>query len=601
MSFYSEMVGVMNEDSAAAAEIAELEISTVEEPDQGPGKHGEDTEDEDEDDEELAADEWKVEEVVGRRQKKGQSTMEYKIRWVGYKAADDTWEPESGLFCHDLIAKYNLEHPMPPAPEDGAEGDDETELPSDTYLIEKILDSRQRGSKNNRRTEYFVKWQGYEDADNSWEADLDAPDLIREFEAERAKNPRAGSSTSSGRRPTTASESKASSAKRATSVKRPASSRVATGTAKRAPSSRQQKQANRRPESLEIDPDVEEVYEVEMILRHRDGNQGRVYLVQWKGYEKPTWEPAYSLQCPDLLTAYERAAVSPAKIPTPAPRKKIVAMMTTGRKAPSPTMPAASLRTLKYGNGVVPAGSPYPTTKPAVAATARSSRRQRDSEVPVATDPATDLSEFFSVLPGRSVTTPSSARYPRRGVQTSGSATPSLVPVRNCRGGGGQKKAQDPAVKTNGRAAASNGKYVSPAKASAPPIASTRLILERQKQDYSKDLHVHLLRGSEIVAMKAFKYNPTDIAEWNNFAYDPNSIMFEDEPVKVFGRGSFVDFPGENWYLIIQGAAPHLNLGVTEEFMLQRYPNTVASLDVNNLLQVGIEQVGYDAEGDMKE
>lgn len=54
------------------------------------------------------------------------------------------------------------------------------------YTVEKIIDSRinAHGVK-----EYFLKWIGYDDKDNTWEPEdnLDCPGLIRAFEAERTK------------------------------------------------------------------------------------------------------------------------------------------------------------------------------------------------------------------------------------------------------------------------------------------------------------------------------------------------------------------------------------------------------------------------------
>lgn len=140
--------------------------------------------------------------------------MIYRIRWKGYAAGDDTWEPKESLSCPDIIKKYEAENDVtPPAKgrgrpsgnagdkrkgssgnqksakkskQEGSDEDDDDDNDEKEYEVYRILDVAVKKGKR----EFLVHWKGWSSRHNTWEPEenLSCDDLIAKFDKDNAKN-----------------------------------------------------------------------------------------------------------------------------------------------------------------------------------------------------------------------------------------------------------------------------------------------------------------------------------------------------------------------------------------------------------------------------
>ncbi|XP_047504720.1 chromodomain Y-like protein [Pieris napi] len=142
-----------------------------------------------EDDEE----EYEVESIIDSKRIKGK--LHYLIRWKGFSADSDSWEPHDTLSCPDIVSKYNEEKENPikkgkrkskkkeskvPAKRTKTSWDSQQADENAEYEVDRILEVHR---KKNGQREFLIHWKGWSNKFDSWEPEknLNCPDLIKKF------------------------------------------------------------------------------------------------------------------------------------------------------------------------------------------------------------------------------------------------------------------------------------------------------------------------------------------------------------------------------------------------------------------------------------
>jgi len=157
------------------------------------------------------------------------------------------------------------------------------------YVVERVVDKR----KTSKGVEYFLKWKGYSDRDNTWEPleNLDCDDLIKAFEA-RLADKKAKKHEKSFKRDKSREKEKEKKTKRKLS-----DSEVRKESGKMGPSINAQEKyihnvffictGDSKKSRSEILPPFERGLKAESILGITDSSGELMFLIKFEGVEEP--------------------------------------------------------------------------------------------------------------------------------------------------------------------------------------------------------------------------------------------------------------------------------------------------------------------------
>lgn len=135
-----------------------------------------------------------VEKIVNHRYTTDQG-LQFFVQWHGYGEEDNTWIPEEDMNEGEIkktymetIPDYKAEAEKAEKAEDKKEAEDGEAADAsandddDEYFVESIINHQTEKGK----LQYWVKWVGYPDSDNSWVDDADLPlgDMKKKYDKE---------------------------------------------------------------------------------------------------------------------------------------------------------------------------------------------------------------------------------------------------------------------------------------------------------------------------------------------------------------------------------------------------------------------------------
>ncbi|KAG7457478.1 hypothetical protein MATL_G00227500 [Megalops atlanticus] len=146
---------------------------------------------------------------------------------------------------------------------------------AEEFVVEKVIDQR----IVNGKVEYFLKWKGFTDADNTWEPEenLDCPELIQAFLASKKGDAGADDRPDSNKRKSTSEEPEQDNSK-----------------------AKKKKDAGEKPRGFARN------LEPERIIGATDSSGELMFLMKWKDSDEADLVPAKeaNTRCPQVVIAF---------------------------------------------------------------------------------------------------------------------------------------------------------------------------------------------------------------------------------------------------------------------------------------------------------